>query len=507
MIQMIYPSVTSISLPLGKAVFSLGFSLIFVLAQGRLVAETISIDFNTFAYKGEKAEMRDADPSFNIGSFWNQVYIPRENRGALDVVDLKNSAGQETGVSLHIEAPEIRSWWTTERNLMPISQVYRDYLGLPKGANIMIKGLQPNTPYEIGIMGYPLSWGKVELTLNGQSATVNSGLTHTRDDPSKQKPAGILKGVADGAGVLSGVVGNGAMWSGLHVTTEELRLSGEPLVYRAAVPPVEPKPAFPPSEQLVYKTIGDVELVMDIYHPEGFSPADRRSAILFFHGGSWSGGWKTQFAPQCHYLASRGMVAITVEYRVSSRHESNPANSLMDAKTAMRYVRRHASAMGIDPDRILAGGGSAGGHLAAALAYVDAFNEPGEDLTVSCRPAALALFNPVIDNSPEGGYPYGPQPMKENWEQWSPMHNIQPGAAVPTIFFLGDQDHLIPVAIGEEYTRRTEEAGADSEFYPYPGAKHGFFNGGSAFNSTVYRMDRFFAKHGFLEGEPTIEGQ
>lgn len=481
----------------------LRFTLFSVAALVQLTAETISIDFNTFAYKGKAAEMQGADPSFNFGDVWNQVYIPKENGGVLEVVSLKDSEGNETDVTLRLQATDLKSWWTTERNPMPVSKVYRDYLGLPEEATIEITGLEPNTTYRIGIFGYPLSWGRVPLTLNGQSTNVNSGLAHTKNDREAQQTAGILEVVSDAKGRLSGVVGKGAMWSGLHLTTGDLSLTGEPLVYKAPVPEVEPEPKYPPSEQVVYKTIGDSELVMDVYLPAGFTPSDQRPAILFFHGGSWSGGWKTHFAPQCHYLASRGMFAITVGYRVSSRYDSTPANCLMDAKSAMRYIRRNAAEMGIDSERIAAGGGSAGGHLAAALAYVDDFNEPGEDLSVDCRPDALVLYNPVIDNSPGGQYPYGPQPMRENWERWSPMHNINPEDAVPTIFFLGTKDHLIPVEIGEEYTRRTQEAGADAELYTYPGVKHGLSNWGSVMENTLYRMDRFLAEHGYLEGSPT----
>lgn len=484
-----------------------GICLLCVSVSSQLIAETISIDFNTFAYRGDDAEMRDSDPSFNMGGVWNQVYIPKENNGVLDVAKLKDSLGQETNVSMHIEAPEMVSWWTTGRNLMPISQVYRDYLGLPKGANIVIKGLRANTPYKIGIMGYPLSWGKVELTLNSKTLKLNSGLAYTDEDVETQKTAGILEVVSDGTGTLGGVVEKGSMWSGLHLTTDALKASEVPLVYKTPVPEVEPAPKFPPTEQVVYKTIGDVGLVMDIYRPTDFTSTDQRPAILFFHGGSWSGGWKTHLAPQCHYLASRGMVAITVEYRVSSRHDSNPANCLMDAKSAMRHVRKNAHEMGVNPDRIVAGGDSAGGHLAAALAYAEDFNEPGENLSVSCRPDALILFNPVIDNSPGGGYPYGPQPMKDNWKRWSPMHSINSKDAVPTIFFLGSEDHLIPVKIGEEYTKRTQEAGAEAELHIYPGVRHGLSNWGSIINDTLNRMDRFLAKHGFLESEPKAKGQ
>lgn len=480
----------------------LSFSLI---SQSRLVAETISIDFNTFALKGEKAEMQGPDPSFDLGQVWNQAYISKENNGDLTLSALKNSEGMETAVSLRLNAEKMTSLWTTERNLMPESKVYLDYVGLSKGTTVEISGLQPNKEYQIGIMGYPLSHARVALTLNGEELTVKSGLEWSNGEPRGQKPAGILKVVSDANGKISGSVGEASMWSGLHITTENLSLSEEHLVYLEPEAEVERAPQFPPSKQVTYKTVGDVELVLDIYHPKDFSPTDKRPAIVFFHGGSWSGGWKTQFSPQCHYLASRGMVAITAEYRVSSRHKTNPSHSLMDAKSAMRYIRKNAESLGINPDQIVAGGGSAGGHLAAAAAYTDAFNEPGEDLSVSCRPVALVLFNPVIDNSPGGKYPYGPQPMSENWEKWSPMHNIGSGEAFPTIFFLGDQDHLIPVATGEEYKKVTEAAGAECQFFVYPGARHSFFNGGPNMSSTLYHTDRFLAKHGFLNGEPTVE--
>lgn len=470
-----------------------------------LRAETISIDFNTFALTGEKAEMHGADPSFQLGDVWNQVTIPRENDGTLDVSDLKDSEGNATGVSFHIEASQMKSWWHTVRKPQPVSRVYRDYLGLPDGAKIQIKGLQPDTTYQIGALGYPLSWGKVDLSLNGQSVLVESGLTWTDDDRTAQRPAGVFSVMTDAEGTLSGVVNKGTMWSGLHLSTQPLSLSEQALEYVEPLPQVEPAPKFPPSKQVVYKTVGGFDLVMDIYQPADFSPSDQRPAVLFFHGGSWSEGWKTYFSEQCHYLATRGMVAITVEYRLTNRHKTTPAECLMDAKSAMRYVRKHAESMGIDPNKIAAGGNSAGGHLAAATAYSDAYNEPGEDLSVSCRPNLLVLLSPVIDNAPDGSYPYGPQPMTENWHSWSPMQNITPEKVLPTIFFLGEKDQIIPASEAEEFKARTKTAGAEAQLYIYAGGNHNIFLGGKGLTSSLYLTDRFFTKHGYLEGAPTIE--
>ncbi len=103
-----------------------------------------------------------------------------------------------------------------------------------------------------------------------------------------------------------------------------------------------------------------------------------------------------QFEQQCRYLASRGMVAITVDYRVASRHKTKAVDAVRDAKSAVRWFRSHAAELMIDPDRIVAAGGSAGGHLAACTGTLNDFDEPDEDHSVSSRPNALVLFNPAV---------------------------------------------------------------------------------------------------------------
>lgn len=258
-----------------------------------------------------------------------------------------------------------------------------------------------------------------------------------------------------------------------------------------------------PDGKLLYKVVGETELRLHVFYPDGWQATDARPGIVFFFGGAWNGGSPNQFYPHCEYLVSRGMVAMAAEYRVKSRNNTTPAECVKDGKSAVRWIRAHAAELGIDPDRVAAGGGSAGGHVAAATGAVSGFNEEGEDLNVSARPNALVLFNPVFDNGPDG---WGHARVKDYWEDFSPMHNISE-TAPPTVVFLGTEDKLIPVATAEEYKRRMEEKGRRCDLHLYEGQPHGFFNYGRRENyvATVTEMDRFLASLGYLTGEPTVE--
>src|ERR1700733_10765315 len=86
---------------------------------------------------------------------------------------------------------------------------------------------------------------------------------------------------------------------------------------------------------------------------------------------------------------------IRADYWVKSRHDVTPDACVEDAKSAVRWLRQNAAMLGIDPDRIVASGGSAGGHIAACTAC-PGLDAEGEDLQVSSRPNALLLFNPVL---------------------------------------------------------------------------------------------------------------
>jgi acetyl esterase len=255
-----------------------------------------------------------------------------------------------------------------------------------------------------------------------------------------------------------------------------------------------------PDRKVVYKTVGDTQLPLFIFNPVAHQATDKRPAIIFFFGGGWNGGSPSQFYSQSRYLASRGMVAICADYRTKKSHGTDPRKCVQDGKSAVRWIRNHAGELGIDPNKLAAGGGSAGGHVAATTGTATDFNEPGEDTSISCRPNALVLFNPVFDNGPKG---YGHARVKAYWKDFSPLHNITRDTP-PTTVFLGTKDSLIPVATAEAYKKQMTEKGVRCDLHLYEGQPHGFFNK-TKYHETLLETDRFLCSLGFLTGKPTLK--
>lgn len=229
----------------------------------------------------------------------------------------------------------------------------------------------------------------------------------------------------------------------------------------------------PEPATLNYKTTPQGDLALHVFAPHGEPPEGGRTAIVFFFGGGWVGGSPNQFYPQCTHLAARGLVAIAAEYRVKSRHDSTVYQSVADAKSAIRYVRSHAKDLGVNPDRIIAAGGSAGGHLAAATGTLEAFDEPGEDTAVSARPNAMILLNPVVDTTP-AGYT-GKALPPEGVEALSPVHHVKPGTP-PTLICHGTLDKTVPHENAARFHKTMRAAGNRCELKSFDGAGHGFFN-------------------------------
>lgn len=296
----------------------------------------------------------------------------------------------------------------------------------------------------------------------------------------------------------------------IHVSVAILMIAGLASAQEAKKNAGYP-PSFSEAKAEVYKTVGDVNLNLYVFTPAGHKATDKRPAIVFFFGGGWTGGNPRQFEQHCRHLAGRGMVAITADYRVASRHGVKAASCVADAKSAIRFVRKEAARLGIDPDKIVAAGGSAGGHIAACTGTIREFDEAGEGAAVSSVPNAMVLFNPALVLAPvEGlaldrgragtlGDRLGVEPQK-----LSPYHHVRKGAP-PTIIFHGQADSTVPYVTAEAFAKAMTAAGNHCELVGYAGQPHGFFNygrsGNEYYEKTVKAMDEFLVRQGLLKND------
>ena len=247
-------------------------------------------------------------------------------------------------------------------------------------------------------------------------------------------------------------------------------------------------------EKIQYKAVGGHDLYLNVFRPKQTS-TKAVPAVVFFHAGGWRTGKPEQFFAQAKHYADKGMVGISVEYRTRENYGGTkiPWDCVEDAKSAIRFVRKNAKTLGVDPNKIIAGGASAGGHIAAAAGTISGSNARTDDLSVSAVPDALVLFCPVYDNSPRG---YGYGIIGSSYKEISPMQNIH-GNMPPTIVFLGTKDEIVPVSTAKLFQKRMKSVGVRSDLRLYKGQRHGFFNYGKYYKQTLKQMDRFLADLGY----------
>ncbi len=255
-----------------------------------------------------------------------------------------------------------------------------------------------------------------------------------------------------------------------------------------------PEYTFHP-EIIPYKQSDSVCLSLHVFKSGNLKVGDKRPAIIYFFGGGWTLGTPLQFYRECARYASMGMVAVSAEYRIAYVHKTTPFDSYQDAKDAIRWLRKNASRLNIDPDKIVAAGASAGGQLAAATGILKDTAAPAD---ISSKPNLLMLYYPVVDNSPSG---YGTDEMKKRFMEISPMHNIN-AASPSTLFILGTNDNLIPVETAKEFANRMKEAGVNCELHLIEGAGHPIFYYAKELTDNYYKIqelsDNFLRRYQYL---------
>ena len=254
-------------------------------------------------------------------------------------------------------------------------------------------------------------------------------------------------------------------------------------------------------KSFTYKKAKEGDLSINAFFPADWKADQQRPAIVFFFGGGWANGTPKQFESQAKYLAERGMVALCADYRVKSRHGVKPDACVEDAKSAIRWVRQNAAMLGVDPDRIVGSGGSAGGHIAACTGLCPGLDATDEDQNVSSKPNVLVLFNPVLNfNVPlltdriDGD--------EKLARAISPTQHLAKDSP-PTLILYGTDDRLL--AQGKEFMKQSKELGHRSEMLLAEGVGHGFFNRQPWLDRTTKRMDEFLVSLGYLN--PTIRKQ
>lgn len=261
------------------------------------------------------------------------------------------------------------------------------------------------------------------------------------------------------------------------------------------------------TKDIVFKQAPEGELKLHFFMPPKAEAtiAVQKPCVVFFFGGGWKSGSYLQFVPQAEYLASRGIVAACADYRILSIHKTLPDKAVEDAKSAIRWVRGHAVELGIDPTKVIAAGGSAGGHLAACTALVSAYDGLTDDKAVSSKPDALVLFNPAMNIATlfnERATSGTPGVTLEMAEAITP-NNFMTKDTPPAIFFFGSEDKLKLGA--DEYRQKALKLGLRAEMWVAPGQAHGFFNKEPWLQVTARQMDVFLTSLGYLGGAPALK--
>ena len=243
----------------------------------------------------------------------------------------------------------------------------------------------------------------------------------------------------------------------------------------------------------IYQTINGVPLKIHIFAPDAPAP---RPAVIFYHGGGWTGGSPEQFFPHAQHFAARGLMAFSVQYRLKrERDDTTAGEAVARAKSAYRWVRANADRLGVDARRIVLSGSSAGGHLAAAVALLPDEGEP-------CDPAAMVLFNPVLDISPTGYYPPDAASMNPPLEVFSVCNPKLITANAPvTLIFHPVADTLVSIQHSERFTALMTAAGARCRLIRVEGANHGYIYSVPQYPQAVaslHDMDRFLVELGYL---------
>jgi acetyl esterase/lipase len=251
---------------------------------------------------------------------------------------------------------------------------------------------------------------------------------------------------------------------------------------------------------LVYAKYADRALRLDLYLPKP-RPSSPVPAIITIRGGGWRSGDKQGFARIAAGLASKGLAAACIEYRVLP--DVTIRDAVNDTKAAVRWVRAEGKRYGIRTDALGAIGGSAGGHLVALLgtsSKVAALEGSGGNTGVSSRVQAVVAMAPVVDfvAMSKARQESGGGAVRSIFGEdistaklLSPVMHLDKDSA-PMLLIHSNADKTVPFAQSQEMLEHAKKAGVPAELVTIEGAPHAFWNAPQWSADTVERSAKFF---------------
>ena len=240
-------------------------------------------------------------------------------------------------------------------------------------------------------------------------------------------------------------------------------------------------PGGPPPEEAVlditpdlittYKTIGDTELQAHIFNADSVSSGNKSAALVFLHGGALRRGSPTQGYEFAEQFTPQGIAVVAVQYRLLGTNAETLDQLIADVKSAIRWLRENSEDLGIDPDRIVLAGHSAGAYLTLTTGVVPAFDETSENAEISSMPSALIPWSAIVTRNDDPENSIVPQGLE--MADFSAASYIRAGLP-PARFIHGDADPIASPEIAVNFEERYRAAGNESSFHMVEGADHFF---------------------------------
>jgi acetyl esterase/lipase len=273
--------------------------------------------------------------------------------------------------------------------------------------------------------------------------------------------------------------------------------------------------AASPSANAVYNTVDGQALSVAIYRPAG--PARAWPTFFYIHGGGWNGGGNDTAKTDYRWYADHGWLVISAEYRLATGTDHTWDQAPGDVACALAWTARNATRLGVDLNRLVLAGDSAGGNLAINLGYSAAAGTARSDCggTVPVPAAVVATYpavNPVsvYDDTFTFGSVNGPAALAQ-YTGGSPRQYPSRYQAIssstyitdrapPTLIIEPEHDSLVPPGGVYAFVGQARAAGVDITLAAIPFANHtfNFYAAGTIGNQADLTITQNYLAHHIL---------